>query len=726
MSVVEHPHELGLMPVGRGTGDMGLEKMDRDSVTASRSSDQLTDVKLKMDVRPTVVAMRGKSPIQIVTRAGASDTIVDNDVGSKLLSRRNTRDSGISISSYRSIAARSVASRSKGRRDSEDATPQEGDNGTSAGRRDSFEPSLHEPDNSSIRRSSIDSTATSPSIHVNFVDENISPPPPPSPTPSISPSALDPTPTTPIGDNPTTTPAPSDDAVPSFTPKPFSSSAPSANWRPLNEEDSWAITPAWSNDPGMGQPHTTTNSSTLSPLNLFSSQRRPSRQHDYFSSSRRSLTRRPLCRRGVMLGTIAFLVVMTMVTIIVVVAKATSKDPFNGSAGPRGGVPMAPPGPPLPVILGASVNRTGKMGGAYFGVSIDWNLNDPESFNKDLGRNAAIQDGYYDISSTLELMKTVNSSGVHHVVDDYFDWTSNLIAGTGAIMGITLMPSQGLLNVSMEAILMLGAKCKEINERGVPVMLRFAPEMNGNWYSWGQDPDQYVRVFRQIATIVHNMTGFSELQPGSAAPLNGTTVGSNTTIGANGTMVSQDRAFTAMVWAPAPAQRYPFNETGRSSRYSPGWNSTRWRRMDTNGDGRVDEEDDPYSPYYPGDEYVDWIGVTALFYGPAVNTTQLNLTTFHPENSTFDTTSPFPSVQQQSNSNLTNMTYINPLPPVGLDYDTDEESSPSFEGILTGYGTRWNLYEGWVRGKGKPMVVSETGYGYYLDGVGVEEGLAKR
>ena len=76
-------------------------------------------------------------------------------------------------------------------------------------------------------------------------------------------------------------------------------------------------------------------------------------------------------------------------------------------------------------------------------------------------------------------MKTVNSSGVHHVVDDYFDWTSNLIAGTGAIMGITLMPSSGLSNVTAEAILALGAKCKQINDRGVPIMLRFAPEMNG-------------------------------------------------------------------------------------------------------------------------------------------------------------------------------------------------------------------------------------------------------
>ena len=31
------------------------------------------------------------------------------------------------------------------------------------------------------------------------------------------------------------------------------------------------------------------------------------------------------------------------------------------------------------------------------------------------------------------------------------------------------------------------------------------------------------------------------------------------------------------------------------------------RALDTNGNGRLDNEDDPYSPYYPGDAWVDWV-----------------------------------------------------------------------------------------------------------------------
>ena len=32
--------------------------------------------------------------------------------------------------------------------------------------------------------------------------------------------------------------------------------------------------------------------------------------------------------------------------------------------------------------------------------------------------------------------------------------------------------------------------------------------------------------------------------------------------------------------------------------------------MDTNGDGVVDNLDDPYEPYYPGDTSVDWVGMS--------------------------------------------------------------------------------------------------------------------
>ncbi|KAK9791841.1 hypothetical protein WJX73_008926 [Symbiochloris irregularis] len=40
--------------------------------------------------------------------------------------------------------------------------------------------------------------------------------------------------------------------------------------------------------------------------------------------------------------------------------------------------------------------------------------------------------------------------------------------------------------------------------------------------------------------------------------------------------------------------------------------------MDTNSDGNLDTGDDPFMPYYPGDEYVDWVGTTIDHFGGAM------------------------------------------------------------------------------------------------------------
>ena len=37
--------------------------------------------------------------------------------------------------------------------------------------------------------------------------------------------------------------------------------------------------------------------------------------------------------------------------------------------------------------------------------------------------------------------------------------------------------------------------------------------------------------------------------------------------------------------------------------------------MDTNQDGVVNNADDAYSPYYPGDAFVDWVGSSIYTYG---------------------------------------------------------------------------------------------------------------
>jgi hypothetical protein len=106
---------------------------------------------------------------------------------------------------------------------------------------------------------------------------------------------------------------------------------------------------------------------------------------------------------------------------------------------------------------------------------------------------------------------------------------------------------------------------------GVPVFLRYGPEMNGNWMEhFGQRPSLYIPSFQKLASYVHRLTNL-----------------------------------TAMVWAPNVGSGYPFT----SSEYNyvtPKPGSVDFNSLDTNRDGVLNNNDDPYLPYYPGDQYVDW------------------------------------------------------------------------------------------------------------------------
>jgi len=115
-----------------------------------------------------------------------------------------------------------------------------------------------------------------------------------------------------------------------------------------------------------------------------------------------------------------------------------------------------------------------------------------------------------------------------------------------------------------------------VNQQGVGVFVRFAHEMNGSWYPWSQQPELYVQRFRAMADALH-----------AASPS------------------------IAMVWAPNYGGGYPFR--GGASEALPG--TPHFAPLDTNSDGRLDMHDDPYAPYYPGDDAVDWAGMSLYHWG---------------------------------------------------------------------------------------------------------------
>lgn len=73
------------------------------------------------------------------------------------------------------------------------------------------------------------------------------------------------------------------------------------------------------------------------------------------------------------------------------------------------------------------------------------------------------------------------------------------------------------------------------------------------------------------------------------------------------TLVKSVAPETIMVWAPNTPQGYPYGQTGAA------WTSlsaTDQALLDTNGNGQLDAGDDSLAPYYPGDDLVDWIGLS--------------------------------------------------------------------------------------------------------------------
>lgn len=107
-------------------------------------------------------------------------------------------------------------------------------------------------------------------------------------------------------------------------------------------------------------------------------------------------------------------------------------------------------------------------------------------------------------------------------------------AGVG--LQIAYQPLSGLQVVKDDAYLRSFAR--KLKESGLPIFLRFAGEMNGNWVPWASEPKQFIEKFRIVSKVM-----------------------------------KEEAPNVAMVWAPG---------------YVP----------------------DNYMPYYPGDEWVDWVGVS--------------------------------------------------------------------------------------------------------------------
>jgi hypothetical protein len=214
-------------------------------------------------------------------------------------------------------------------------------------------------------------------------------------------------------------------------------------------------------------------------------------------------------------------------------------------------------------LSGATPIRIPPVGHAYFGVQLSWDVDSPSHYVARLGRRPAIYGDYVPFP--------LSATECQHVMVE-----ARQAANQGGTLMLTVMPNQGLSTVTAATSRVLAQCLAQINAAGTPVIVRFAHEMNGSWYPWGQRPAQYRAAFRMVAAAVHH------LAPGSA-----------------------------MMWAPNYGGGYPFN----GGAYNARSHTSVFEQLDTNHDGRLNMQDDPYAPYYPGNDAVDWVGLTLYHWG---------------------------------------------------------------------------------------------------------------
>jgi hypothetical protein len=151
-------------------------------------------------------------------------------------------------------------------------------------------------------------------------------------------------------------------------------------------------------------------------------------------------------------------------------------------------------------------------------------------------------------------------------------------ATQGAVAAVTLEPIAPLTDLGPEPAAAFADELARLHEElDLFVLVRFAPEMNGSWYRWGQQPAAYVAAFRTVAEAVHDATPHA-----------------------------------AMVWSPVYGAGYPFGAAYGDVDPDRAGDT---ERLDTDGSGLLDGGDDPYGPYWPGADAVDWVGITLYHFG---------------------------------------------------------------------------------------------------------------
>lgn len=206
----------------------------------------------------------------------------------------------------------------------------------------------------------------------------------------------------------------------------------------------------------------------------------------------------------------------------------------------------------------------------YFGMWTDPDRgysDTPSSLIQRLGLNVSV----FQIAQQIPLPKYNYTTGGGGPAPEYLIEQTQ----TDAAVLLTVYPT-GFDTVTDDDLKSLGVQLSGYtHDFNRTVFLRFAPEMQGAWNAYGFQPTGFLDLWRRMFTIIK--------------------AASNS---------------VAIVWAPNTPQSYPYGQTTTATTPED------LALLDTNHDGQVTNADDPFTPYYPGDEFVDWIGLSTYYKGP--------------------------------------------------------------------------------------------------------------
>jgi hypothetical protein len=210
-----------------------------------------------------------------------------------------------------------------------------------------------------------------------------------------------------------------------------------------------------------------------------------------------------------------------------------------------------------------SVEQVIPTDGVLVGVNPDWENQTLQEYAAAIGRRPAVAVSFADVPLGAADTENILAAG-------------GQVASNGGTLLLTLEPVSGLSAVTPEVADEIATVLASLEDAGTAVIVRFAHEMNGSWYAWGQQPTQYIAAFRTMSEALREGTQSA-----------------------------------AMMWAPNYGGGYPF--AGGSTEAKPG--TADFIALDTDNDGTLSMADDPYAAYYPGDDVVDWVGMSLYHWG---------------------------------------------------------------------------------------------------------------